>query len=77
MKLWIVIYVVGKIGATVGPIPYDESECWVRAAQSWSELDDKVVTEQGYTKDDVQFKCEWHAERPEHDPMFGPVQERR
>jgi hypothetical protein len=21
--------------------------------------------------------AEWHAERPEHDPMFGPIQEMR
>lgn len=31
MKIWFVIFVAGKIGGTVGPVPYDMAECQSRA----------------------------------------------
>lgn len=33
MKLWLVLYVGQAIGATWGPLPYDKTECKIRAAE--------------------------------------------
>lgn len=68
MKLYIVIYIAGLIGGTVGPLPYGIAECESRATELNALPRPNVVTPQGYTAADVLFACEWHATRPENDP---------
>jgi hypothetical protein len=67
VKLFMVIYIVGKIGGTVGPLPYGIDECEIRAADMLAGLDKTVVTPEGHRASDVEFKCEWHAQRPGND----------
>jgi hypothetical protein len=64
MKLFVVIYIAGQIGGTVGPVPYDMDECRVRAAEMYGTIDPATRTPQGITKQDVRFECELHAQRP-------------
>jgi hypothetical protein len=64
MKLFLIIYIAGKIGGVAGPLPYDMAECQRRAASMWSELRPGVRTPMGYTRDDVKFSCEMHDTRP-------------
>jgi hypothetical protein len=64
MKLFVIIYIAGQIGATVGPVPYGMDECRVRAAEMYDTIDPNVRTPEGVMKHDVRFECEMHAERP-------------
>lgn len=64
MNLFLVIYIAGLVGGTVGPLPYGVEECRGRAADLWSELKPGVLTPEGFTRDDVAFKCEFHDQRP-------------
>ncbi len=66
MKLFIVIYIAGLIGGTIGPLPYDFKECKRRAAEKMAEFDQKVITPEGYRASDVKLICEWHVNRPSH-----------
>lgn len=75
MKLWIIIYVAGQIGGSVGPVPYDVAECNSRAA-SYKQQIDKAIAE-GKTPDGkpipadqmsklrlIHIACEYRDERP-------------
>ncbi len=68
MNLFIVIYIAGQIGGTVGPLPYGMEECQLRAATQWSKGDPNIVTPQGYTMQDIRLTCGWHEVRPGNDP---------
>jgi len=66
MKLWLVVYIMGKVAVSVGPLPYDMDECHVRAAEKVKEFDegfernaDKVWTLDGKTvsREDVKVEC--------------------
>lgn len=57
MKLWFVIYNMGLIGGTVGPLPYDMKECIERAIPY-----QQAAKENGIS---LTFKCEYHEKRPE------------
>lgn len=70
-KLYIVIYLAGHIGGTVGPLPYGFEECDRRAAEQMATADPSVVTPQGYRASDVKLVCEWHETRPGNDPEAG------
>jgi hypothetical protein len=61
--LWMVIYFMGQIGGTVGPLPYDIDVCRERAVEIMAKAND-VVTPSGHSKKDVKFVCEFHNERP-------------
>ena len=63
MKLFMVIYVSGLIGGTIGPLPYDETECERRAVRLMN-LCDPTKTAHGRTCADIRFKCERHNSRP-------------
>lgn len=67
MKLFMVIYIVGQIGGTVGPLPYGMEECQRRAAEMWLDGKPDVRTPEGFTRDDVAFKCEFHDQRPDNE----------
>ena len=71
MRLYIVIYLAGLVGGTVGPLPYDEAECERRVSAQMASLDRGVTTPSGYTADDVDLRCEWHTERPILNPKAG------
>lgn len=64
MKLFIVIYIAGHMGGSIGPVPYGMEECKDRAEAFLSKGDPNAVTPEGYTIKDVQFVCEWHDQRP-------------
>lgn len=66
-KLYIVIYIAGQIGGTVGPLPYGIDECRLRAAAQYATMDPKVVTPEGITARDVMFACEFHIIRPQNE----------
>lgn len=63
-KLYILIYIAGHVGATVGPLPYGEEECSRRIAEEYAQIDSTIVTADGFSKKDIRYACEWHAERP-------------
>jgi len=62
MKLYIVVYLAAEIAMTIGPVPYDETECRRRVEEKMVE----VRQSEGYRKDPdaVWIKCEWHHTRP-------------
>ena len=74
-KLWIVIYLVGEIAGTVGPLPYAIDECEKRAVTTQNQFDPLVLLQEGYLPGDLQFKCEWHIVRPQTAEKFGPIKE--
>lgn len=65
MKLFMVIYLAGRIVGTSGPLPYDEDECRHRANELWRGGDHSAVTKEGFTTNDVRFVCERHDDRPQ------------
>ena len=66
MQLFMVIYITGLIGGTVGPLPYGFDECEARAAAATREAAQQVsvVTPSGVTGRDVRLACEYHSVRP-------------
>lgn len=66
MKLWLIVYVAGQIGMTVGPLPYGMDECLVRADDKLAEIHDE--SRGNVTKETVAatitIKCEWSELRP-------------
>lgn len=71
MKLYIVVYIAGLIGGTVGPLPYGPDECARRVAEQHAALNRDLTTPQGFTWRDIRFECEWHAVRPDNHPSAG------
>ena len=74
MKSWIIILFLNHIGGVAGPLPYDYSECRVRAAFMNKELDEKWVdhyfpTGGGkatwMTRKDMSFNCVQSETKPE------------
>ena len=63
LKLFLLIWVNGYIGGVAGPLPYDEAECLRRAADFQARADAVGPNTEGYAE--LEFRCEWHAERPE------------
>lgn len=63
IKLYLIIYMGGLIGGTVGPLPYDEAECKHRAADLAKAYNVARGLE-GVSGDQFAFKCEWHEQRP-------------
>lgn len=77
MKLYLVIYMAGLIGGTVGPLPYGIEECHSRASEILAQLDQSVITPQGFTAKDVRLECEFHDTRPLLDDGAGKAEQRR
>lgn len=77
MKLYMIIYVAGLIGGTVGPLPYGMDECERRVGGMKDGADRSVISPEGYTADDIHFVCEWHTVRPGNDPRAGKPREPR
>lgn len=73
MKLWLVVYIFGKVALSVGPLPYGMDECRERAAGKSAEFDEGFVRNEGKAwvldgktvrRDDVDVRCLEAAERP-------------
>ena len=62
MSLFLVIYILGKVGGTVGPLPYGADECKTRAAEMVAEARDNPASKIRLA--DVRIVCEFHAVRP-------------
>jgi hypothetical protein len=71
MKLYIVIYLAGLIGGTIGPLPYDMEECQRRVAAEMAQVDPTITTPNGFSAKDVRLACEWHEVRPGTQPGAG------
>jgi hypothetical protein len=65
MSLFMVIYIAGQVGATVGPLPYGIEECERQAAEKVAEGNEHAATPEGYTLRDIRIACEFHAEPPQ------------
>lgn len=61
MKLYLVMIVLGKVGATWGPLPYPRAECKLRAALLAGETDVKFkpIKVKGVLikRSDIDYKC--------------------
>jgi hypothetical protein len=74
VKLWIVVYIFGKVAMSVGPLPYDKIECEQRRLVKQEEVDAifrtgiKLPKVQGddreVTQADVRIACTESQERP-------------
>ena len=70
MKLWMLIYFAGKLGAIIGPLPYDISECNSRRDRYQTEINAElqsrsiVVEGKRLVAGDVVVKCEPSSARP-------------
>jgi hypothetical protein len=67
MKLFMVLYILGTVQGSVGPLPYDEPECQRRVAEIRLECRNNPAVP--YTCADVAMKCERHPSHPEIEPM--------
>lgn len=76
MTNWIIIMFFNHIGGVVGPLPYDYSECRVRAAFMNKELDEKWVdhydptgggSARWMTRKDLEYICVQSDTKPEID----------
>ena len=64
MKLFIVLYLAGKIIAVSDPVDWPEDECrWV-VAKRLKHIDFSAIVRHGYVIADVRADCEWHNEKP-------------
>ncbi len=63
MKLFFIIYVLGKVVGTVGPLPYSLEECKSRAVEAKAVMKTDA-TPKGVKLADVTFACELHDTRP-------------
>lgn len=79
-KVFMVIYVAGKIGGSVGPLPYDFKECLARRLSPISDLttaqrNDLSFIHHGIrmVKDghEVRIICEEWTARPPIDPALA------
>lgn len=64
MNAYVVIYVAGMIGATVGPLPYGKDQCEFRVKEILETSGPNVVTVDGYSAKDIKIACEYHKKRP-------------
>lgn len=72
-SLYFVIVIFGMTAGTVGPLPYDKSECENRAQEfrdhrDANHKDGITVNGREVKRGDVQFRCEYHIVRPVEDP---------
>jgi hypothetical protein len=75
MRIWAVLYIMGKAGLAVGPLPYGMEECKIRTAEKTTEIanslwnsDDQLaylIKEfPGITKQDIVMSCVESRETP-------------
>lgn len=63
LKLWLVIYIAGKVASTLGPLPVSLAECERKAIEYKAGLNPNLKTD-GVTAKDIEFVCEAHRSRP-------------
>jgi len=61
VKLYLVMYFYAQVAGYAGPLPYNEAECEVRAAEMRVDVSGKMVDVRGrkIRGEDFTFKCEW------------------
>lgn len=72
MKLWLAVYIFGKVAASVGPLPYGMEECEIRAAERSAEFDhgfeanpERVeIDGKAVERKDIRVACVEQADRP-------------
>src|SRR5262245_3754551 len=64
MKLFIVLYLAGKIVTVSDPVDWPEEECRQAIAEALKQTDFSILARYGYTADDVHADCEWHEKKP-------------
>lgn len=66
MRLWLVIYILGKITAVMGPLPADEAACKQLAQNYVVTIEpDPATSDAAFGTADVRVECEWSTTRPE------------
>lgn len=72
LKIFMVIYISGHVGGSVGPLPYDMKECLARRlqpvsnieqAQKWTFIHHGIRRSDG-DGNEVKMVCEERADRP-------------
>lgn len=69
-KLWAVLYIFGNLSVVVGPLPYDEDECWSRLPflasfeRGWAEGKKPEIDGREITRDDISQWCVRSPTRP-------------
>lgn len=67
MKLYLVMYALGQLIGSLGPIPDDDlPQCQNFAQIFWNDLDIERLAYQDFKKNDIEYRCEYFANRPEH-----------
>jgi hypothetical protein len=66
MKLWFILFHLGKIGGVWGPLPYDMAECQQRAADTIAEINERAAAkpEIGVKPGDYTAECRISGTRP-------------
>jgi len=64
MSIWMVIYIAGKVAATLGPVPADMAGCQAVLPHYMARIDYDKVQQMGYSKHEVSMKCVEHEGRP-------------
>ncbi len=65
MKLYLIVYVAGKVIGFTGPLPYDMAECQRRAT-----IEQRSCVNGAFQCADIRYRCEWAQGRPAIDPGF-------
>jgi hypothetical protein len=78
LKIWIVITVLGHVSETIGPVPYEMSECRLRVAEKMQSIHAKFLAGlilpplngKRLTEEDVKMTCLEAYDRPVLDSVF-------
>lgn len=81
MKLFMILYVMGKISGVAGPLPYDIYDCQILAVSNMLQFQllytikgeeyfndpENFINGKRLTRNGYFLKCEYHDKRPEID----------
>jgi len=75
MQVWLVVYILGKVAVSIGPLPYGLDECASRKQEIVSEISDGFLKNPGkavvdgkvLVRSDIEVACVEQDERPELD----------
>lgn len=70
-KLYILIYLAGKLVGTIGPLPYGMDECHERIAEKMATVNSDEFKRRAARESDLNLRCEFHETRPRIEG--GPV----
>jgi hypothetical protein len=73
-KLYVLIYLAGKLVGTIGPLPYEMDECLERSSEKMTIINRDTFKRDGSHANDLELRCEYRLTRPVLDDGTEGVQ---